>query len=242
MRDFGFTFNERAATQGADEALSNQVMDFGIYGNKRRYGVADAKIAAKYGYHLISAVVGSKPQRDVNDRHGFGEMAAAKTEVLYGQSADGHQPTQPVNGKRVPAGGCLGVAANRLADMGDPGQHGLASTIKRDSFARAENDAAVRAVFAKWSSCMKTKGYTSMKPGDGPGFALEIESKAVSSKEIAAAVADVECKKQSDVIGIWAGFEVRYQNEQIEQHAEELAAIKAGNEKMIKGIASIVGS
>jgi hypothetical protein len=243
MREFGFAFDARAASAGTEEAIATRVKDFGHHGNKRRYGITDRKTAETYGYHLASVVTGvsrNAPNGTDDDRHGLGDMTTAKIEVLYGKKSDGTKLAKQVNGRDVPTGGCAEAATRKLTDLGDPRGADLVANIKRDSFLRAQQDPAVRAAFNKWSSCMKAQGYNYSDPGKA-GNDLDTSTSNVTAREIAVAKADVDCKEKNDVVKAWVAFEVRYQDEEINKHAEELANIKSGNEKLMRNIAEAVG-
>lgn len=235
MRGFGFDFDARSV--GADDSQS-RVQDVGTHGNRRRYGVTEEAVAARYGYHLASTVAGDKPAGKRQSDHGFGEMTAAKEAVLFGRRADGKALTE-VSGRQVPAGGCFGEASSKISNTGELAEAVVVSRIASESFERSLNDSAVTAAISKWSACMKAKGHTYPNPLDAAG-AFDLDTPTVPVKEITAAKADVQCKREVGLVDTWMGFETRYQKAEIEKHAEELRAIKSERAKQMKRIAEIL--
>ncbi|MFJ5829700.1 hypothetical protein [Streptomyces sp. NPDC093089] len=81
-------------------------------------------------------------------------------------------------------------------------------------------------MFTKWSAYMKEKGYSYATPVAVLEDSAIFESPTAGSREINMAVADVQCKKKHNVVGVWSSVEMAYQNVAIEQNAEELSEIK----------------
>jgi hypothetical protein len=234
MRRFGFEFPFDVALDKQREAAL--VEDFGINGNKRRYGVTDPAAAAKYGFHSPSDVNGTRPKIDLAKEKQKG--SAAQEMVLTGNAAPGQKIPTQVGGKALPKGGCRGAADAKLNPNGPIGDPAVVSQIPRDSFDRSVNDPGVLEVFSRWSACMKEKGYDYPAPVESGGD-FDTSKKTVSAKEIAVAKADVACKTQTKTLEVWQAFEVAYQNEQIERHAEALKAAQADRDAQLKRAADV---
>jgi hypothetical protein len=236
MHRFGFEFNVDAAQ--ADQRAANRIKDFGRYGNKRRYGITDPAFAAQYGYHLPSVVDGTAltPGPDAKQNG-----SAAEELVLSGKAPEGGQ-SGAVNGKTVPPGGCLGEADAKISPSGggiqDPE---LVTQISSDSYNRSLTDPGLGTAFAAWTECMRGKGYNYPSPQEAGGD-FTTSAKVVPPKELATAVADVACKQQTKLVDAWFGFEVKYQQDQLNQHAETLGHIKANRDVQLKRVADILAS
>jgi len=242
VRRFGFSFDAAAGAAGSEQAAQNDVKDLGVYGNKRRYGVTSAAVAAKYGYHLESVVDRTAPGDErKEDPHGFGRMTPALQAVLRGKTASGARPPA-VDGQQVPPKGCMGEAETKLAEAGAPPSFNMAELvgkIRADSFAASLTDPKVTATFAKWSACMRGKGYDFPMPLEASRD-FDLEGRGVTPREIATAKADVACKEQTDLIEIWYGFESRYQQKQIDRQVEELEQIKKEHAARMRVVAEIL--
>jgi hypothetical protein len=223
-------------------ARQAQLANFGLYGNKRRYGVTDEATARKYGYHLPSLVDGGPAPRPSKGgaAHGLSAMTPAMMTVLTGERPGGGAAPD-INGQSVPEGGCRGEATRTLSKLGSVGQIPLVGRIRADSFTRSVTDPKVTAAFKAWSDCMGAKGYRYDSPRTA-GSDLDTKSPAVSPRETAIAAADVACKKSTDVVRIWSAFEIDYQNKQIDQHAQELKDIAADKEQLLKRVGEIVAA
>lgn len=246
LRRFGFPFDAAGRAARDDQATQNRIKDFGVYGNKRRYGVATMEAAERYGYHLDSVVDGTAlpaPVKGARDAHGFGELTPAMSVVLRGKTADGKRPPA-VDGQEVPEGGCMGEATAKLAAAGGPASFNeseLVSKIAADSFNRSLTDPEVTKAFSDWSACMKGKGYHYATPRDA-GREFDIKKRAVPPQETAVAKADVSCKQETNLIGTWSSFETRYQQKEIDRNVEELQAIKTRHEARMRQVAAVIAN
>ncbi|MFF0160253.1 hypothetical protein ACFYRY_22360 [Streptomyces sp. NPDC005263] len=210
-----------------------------------RYGPTDADAVAGHGYKPAGsekAVGKPKPQ----------ELAPAAAMVLNGTNNPNVKPGsaqakggQDYNGQKVPVGGCIGEAKTKLGYSADqePSKDGappIADKVNTDSWAKSYEDARVKAVFGKWSACMKEKGYTyadPMKANDDPQWQ---ETSLATAKEKQVASADVACKAKYNVIGTWYAVDAAYQEQMIEQNAQALAEVKKAKEKQLKLMAEVL--
>ena len=129
------------------------------------------------------------------------------------------------NGKTIPDGGCLGAAQREVEGATDLS---MPVRLAFDAWTASKSDSRVVAAFAKWSQCIAGSGYhysTPMEANNDPKWSGE----KASAEEIAVAVADVNCKKTTNLVGIFRmAVDAAYQQEAISQHGVELNAIKAG--------------
>ena len=136
----------------------------------------------------------------------------------------GSTPTPASDDASVPPGGCVGQMRQTMAADGlapNSADQSLVSGIGSQSFFAARADPRVTAVFATWSSCMRSNGYRYATP-----FAAAtsfVTAKTVTSGEIKTAVTDIGCKRASDLLGVIAAVQSSYQDRLISQHAAQLA-------------------
>ncbi len=189
----------------------------------RRYYLTDAASAAVRGYH-----------RD--DRPDGGEQApppqavSPEMQTVLGRGRAAPAPdgsTAPAGGTyrgiAVPEGGCLGEADDALAAGGGTIQDDpAASEINGRSFEASMADGRVKAAFADWSRCMKEKGHSYGTPVDAVSDKRWLSSPTATEPEIAAATADVECKRRTNVVGIWFAVETAYQSRDVRANLPHL--------------------
>jgi hypothetical protein len=236
MLRFGFELTIDLAQ--SDRRAENRVKDFGRYGNKRRYGITNPQFAAQYGYHLPSVVDGTAVTPGPESKQ---DGSAAEELVLSGKAPAGGQPGA-VNGKTVPPGGCLGEADSKISPSGGAIQDPeLVTQISSDSYNRSLTDPQLGVAFAAWTDCMRGKGYNYPSPQEAGGD-FSTDAKVVPPKELATAVADVACKQQTKLVDAWFAFEAKYQQGQLNQHAETLGTIKANRDAQLKRVADILAT
>lgn len=231
MGRFGLTYQDQTV-QGIFQPKSR---------TQFRYGVTDADDAASHGYKPAGSetpVVKPSPRQE----------DPATTMVLTGTRDPDVKPGsaearggQDYNGQKVPAGGCIGEANRKLGVTGSEGlsDAGIAVKVNTDSWDKSYTDSRVRAVFEKWSRCMKQKGYTyadPMRANDDPEWQ---RTTTATAREQQVAQADVACKQQHNVLGVWYSVDVAYQEQMIEQNAEALAEVKESIEKQLKLAAGV---
>ncbi len=191
--------------------------------NERRYGLSDTAAAATRGYRFTDQPSDDTARPGTADNPALPPEATA---VLYGQAAPS------VSDKPVPTGGCVGEAHRNLSTNVPPGADtDLPQRLSGDSFAQSRRDPRVQAATRQWAACMKTNGYSYSTPFDPP--ADPRFSDALTPEEIAAAIADVACKQQINLVGIWFTIESAHQRTLIDQNATALnLAAKAINAQL----------
>lgn len=165
-----------------------------------RYGIHDAELAAKNGYHPDAI-----------------EVAAYNTAMSEGAVDKSGAPDSTVDS-------CSDTAAKNVPASA---VSQAAQKIGGDSYKSSLKDPSVVAVFAKWSSCMKAKGYDYKDPmaaNDDPRFG---EESVITDLEKATASADVDCKNRLGVEKIWFDAESSIQLQAIASQRSALASAKA---------------
>ncbi|MFK4104958.1 hypothetical protein ACI2L1_33775 [Streptomyces sp. NPDC019531] len=187
----------------------------------RRYGITDPADAARHGYHLASG------NRQKSAKGSSSRPDADTLAVLTGRTDDGAPAPIRYHGRAIPEGGCQGQATARLT--GDPqglGNDQLVNEINIVSYQRSQADARVKSVFRAWSACMRQRGYSYAAPTEAPGKAPQFTGPTPTRTEIALARADVACKRDTNVIGVWFAVDAAYQRQMMSSKSRELARAK----------------
>lgn len=180
-----------------------------------RYGIHDAAQAAKRGYH---------PDADVQKAYDKAMMAGAVDK----SGADQGQVRR------------CAQSADAEAPVAQPSE--LVETIKGNSYKESAKDPKVVAVFAQWSACMKTKGYSYKEPldtVDDPRFHNPYEA---SDLEIATAKADLDCRSRYPVAQTWFNAESALQVKALKSHQSELDKVKADNVSAVSKAAAVAAT
>lgn len=192
-----------------------------------RYGTLDPAANARNGYEIPGTHTSAEDVDKVkrSSAQSNAELSTAQRGVLYG-TEDPSVKTGPggqdYNGQKVPAGGCITEAKKELGNYQDAP---VAVDANIDSFKKSTEDSRVRAAFAKWSACMKAKGYDYRTPMQASGDDKWNGSK-VTAEEKAVAATDATCMEKYNVAGIWNAVDVALQNRAIEQKAQQLDQVK----------------
>lgn len=189
--------------------------------DSRRYGLTDPALAAAHGYHL-----GSVDPR-ARTRHPENSATPASTnfmQALRGRSAllaDASR-REGINGVAVQAGGCSGESRHWLGfDRAVDAGNRLVASLNYQGWIHSRRQAEVQAVFSKWSSCMKGRGYQYSDPidaGNDPHFSGSAETSA----ERRVAQADVACKQSTNLPEVWYQAERTEQVRLVQAHATTL--------------------
>ena len=102
---------------------------------------------------------------------------------------------------------------------------GSLTALAFDSWTASNNDSRVKAGFAAWSRCMSRSGFSYSTPMDANNDDRWSGEKATDA-EIAVAVADVNCKKETNLVGIRVAVDAAHQNAEIAAHTGELQAVR----------------
>lgn len=181
----------------------------------RRYGVSDIEQAKQYGYHL--------PDNTPEASH-WEPAPGVETTIFTGAGPE--ITSGSYKGKELVEGGCRGEASRKFPMPQTPEAQELSNTV----FEQSKNDAAVVTVIAKWASCMEKAGIKRSDPlEDLAGAGIQLTTPAASAEEIAQAVADVTCKKETGLIDVWSAEEKKREEGAIVANKSTLA-----NEKNLK--------
>ncbi len=203
---------------------------------ERRYGITDDGEASQLGYRQSPETWWQPPvdQRVevqlTGGRGGALEMQRTGNPVVF-------------NGHRLPFGGCQGEARMTLSGaIGPIRPPALVATLSAESFGQSLRDPRVSEALGAWSACMADSGYTYQTPleplvehedalrelaaAKHLPIGVPFVTPPPSAEEIAIARADVACKQQTNLIGVWFTVETEIQKQLIVEHATELAEMK----------------
>lgn len=200
----------------------------------RRFGIIDAGEAARFGYNWPP----SSPLHEDDKGSGEGwDPGPLERLVVQGQS-EGSPEALPKDrdGRPLPDGGCA-AEAERTFGLAPAGLF-LANDLAREAGDQAEADPRVQQAFDGWSTCMKRRGYTYKTPWE-PNDAKWPEP--ATSQEIATAQADVACRRETNLVGVWYAVERAYQQRLIDAHAEELAGLQEWRDERVRRANQVLG-
>ncbi|MEU0971433.1 hypothetical protein ABZ357_40795 [Streptomyces sp. NPDC005917] len=220
MRSFGYDYALPAESSdptgiGADAPTTRMDGYFGFQSMKH---------AEKWGFH---------PESGFPEVSGSPNTKATPNErVALSGTTDPHQRYgaggQIVNKRKIPNRGCVGEAYRLLTGSvgGNPGNPDFVVKLKFATLAKGERDPRTLAVFSKWSACMKSMGYHYADPLRAAGDSAWGKTQLPSRHEIQVAVADQECRRTNNVVGIWFAVDYGYQQQAVQENLSHLTAIK----------------
>ncbi|TQE19046.1 hypothetical protein Sipo8835_39870 [Streptomyces ipomoeae] len=200
----------------------------------RYYFLVDANTAAASGYRVPDrAGFGGKDDGDGEDT----TPTAAERAVLVGSNAG-----KQVDGEQVPKGGCQGEA-NRETLGEDGTDTFLRLPNERVALrSRVDADERVKDVFGKWSACMKKSGHDYDDPMQANDDDRWKTPAPAGRTEIRVAEADVACKQQANVVGVWWAVQAAYEKQYIEKNAERMADVKRTVDAILRNSGRLAGN
>ncbi|MCM3921331.1 hypothetical protein ND748_06540, partial [Frankia sp. AiPs1] len=193
--------------------------------NERRYGITDPVLASKAGYRVSTRAITDPPARPAPPT---GSSDPRTLDVLTGQHG------QVLQGRTIPAEGCSGEAKRRLTAGAPAGTDiSLAERLSQDSYFRSARDRRVQAVFEAWSACMRTRDMRYPTPL-GAAADPRFRRGPVSTTEIAVAASDIDCKKKTNLVGVWFTVESELQRPVLVRKRDALDRVRRTNEAELK--------
>ncbi|MFG2299157.1 hypothetical protein [Streptomyces sp. NPDC048603] len=239
MARYGFTY-EGSASATAPAGAEDR--------HRYLFGLADPAYAARYGYDKNAGAERVPPTRPT--------LSDSANVVLHGMRSDDKPGSRPdpmtqdeadktdsgidVGGKKVPAGGCVREGYRKLyAPTKDSVDLLFAFGLSSEAHQRSKNDSRVKDVLGKWSDCMGKAGYSGISTPYEVVEKLRLTDDKGGPKAVAVAVKDVACKREANLVGVWAAVEKAYQEQLAEEHAETLALYKKQRDARFKLAASM---
>ncbi|WP_405439147.1 hypothetical protein OG373_17415 [Streptomyces avidinii] len=213
------------------------------------FGLADPQFAAAHGYDKTSGEgTPAKPQAPQLSDSAYVVMTGEQPGTQGGRIPDANTEEEAAAvdsgltaaGQKVPAGGCGREGYRKLyAPTRDSVDLLFTFELASEAHARSRQDSRVVDALEKWSSCMDKSGYTGIESPYDVVEKLGLENDKGGPKAVTAAKADVACKREVNLVGIWGAVEKAYQERLVEEHAETLALYKRQREARFELAASL---
>jgi hypothetical protein len=194
----------------------------------RFFGLLDEAHAAQYGYHVPETQpAAEKESSGLENSRDYANVLGAK----FGGGT--------YQGQHIPDGGCIGQARQSIAGGGPSFDSSLPEQLTSEAWDRSDSDSRVISAYTLWSACMKDAGFDYRTPADANNDTRWSGEEATPA-EIAVASADVTCKKQTNLVGIRMAVDSAYQRVAIQAHAQELDALKSGQQRQRDNAAALL--
>ncbi len=217
MKEFGLDFEVQPEWYSKVSMFPVEGSEFSYAG---LYGLLDSEQAERKGYHAgpNTAASAEDARREAErEAQRWQTLPDAYLNVLGAESGGGSYAN-----RMIPQGGCLQEGKRQIQgskiDL-------LVSyeEIMAQSWAEASGDSRVQSVFAAWSDCMLRAGYSYQSPWDANDD-RRWGTITVSQLGIETAVADVSCKKRTNLVGVYSAVQGAYQYQLINERSQELDA------------------
>lgn len=230
VRPFGFDYPVKPF---AEVLASERTLASGTLATM--FGVTDAAEAERYGYGTAPAPPLTAQESALAEDPNFtvvlfgrepGSSPGGPSEDDGGQteisSSDPTGPPPEVDGLQVPVGGCFGEANRRLdgvqtLNMGDAAR---AMWVQSTEDVKSEPD--YQAVVAEWRECMQQAGFEATSPLSDPAVQALVKQRVdpdvPSAEEVARALADVQCKTETNLVSRLSSVSTRFEQSVVEQN------------------------
>ncbi|MCP9956663.1 hypothetical protein [Streptomyces sudanensis] len=224
---------ERYAVEAAEELLTRECMrraglDWRVVPpppaealdppHRTRYGLVEAEVARRYGYHLPPEAPALREFRAARTAR---DEALSPHEARTAYGADGE-------------GGCARQSYERLWSGGPKPDHDAYHEIAARLFERSRSDPRLLRAVAAWRACMRAGGYGYAHPSKAAGDPAWKGSPVPSPEEIATARADVACQRRSGYATTWASVETGLQKRAIAADSGVLREFAAANRRNVE--------
>jgi hypothetical protein len=195
-------------------------------GHPDRFGITDEAEARRYGYHPPPSRLAG-PRREP-------ELPPGAYAIMHGEVARSEAG-------QVPEGGCLGEGRRALGSASAE-SFALPFALAGEATARARQDRRLLAAFDDWRDCMSKRGHDYPDPWKANDDVRWQGSNVATATEREVAVADVTCKRETNLINIWMAVEAAYQTRSIEENETRLDEVKQTMDAELRAATSVVMS
>ncbi len=213
------------------------------------FGLADPVHAAAHGYDKSAGSdTPAKPPAPQLSDSAYLVMTGERPGAQGGTAPDAATEEEAAQldsgltaaGQKVPPGGCAREGYRKLyAPTRDSVDLLFTFGLASEAHDRSKQDSRVVDVLKKWSACMDKSGYGGIATPYDVVDKLGLDGDEGALKAVPAAKADVACKREVNLVGIWAAVEKAYQQRLVEEHAETLALYRKQREARFKPAASL---
>lgn len=236
MRRFGLTYLPTLVSPPRDSDAPMSRTD-------GRYGHQSAELMARWGYHpeggsRVRSAGGGTSDEATTPETGLVETGSSNPTHKFGAGG------QIVNGQVVPNHGCIGEGNKELTGAvdGEVGDARIATDLKLATLKNSQDDPRTHAVFAQWSTCMKSSSYDYPDPVAALSDPEWPKSQFPTQRELRVATADAACRHKFNVVGVWYSVDFAYQQQAIKDNAAAMASAKASIEAQVRAAAQVLAS
>lgn len=237
MADHGFAdFPLDPALPGSMNTAGGQLVAVAM---ATPFGELDLDEAWRWGYGWdpkTSESASAKKDRPMTD---------AEYEVFH--NAD-RATDRTVNGREIPENGCSGRAATRLTDGVDDTTRMYTYTSGRSQAlaAEARQDPDVSAALRTWATCVEDEGFARYADraaafNDKAWHRGDDGNTRRTRQERDTAVADIECAREHNTVGVWWAGEARAQSADIESHRSRYEEVRRDQDVVRANIRDVLG-
>ncbi|GHD92016.1 hypothetical protein [Streptomyces naganishii] len=190
--------------------------------NRTRYGVIEADVAARYGYHQPPSPPGVAARAAAEGARNA-RLTQADADAAFGKA-----------GAAESVGGCWKTAHESLRKDVPGSRHNLLDELTTSSFDASLRNSGVRQALSRWSACMKKSGYSYASPLDAAADEKWQKTDRPGRLEASVAVADVRCKEETRLVRQWSSAERDWQREFIRQRAGGFRALALAKDTWLR--------
>ncbi|GAB2821855.1 hypothetical protein [Streptomyces daliensis] len=204
-----------------------------VWPHRGRYGLIEPEPAARYGYHPLPDPHSEATEAWLARREA--KLSPEQRTAAYGAAAEKDKAGNDGEGSSA---GCEREAERALLRGVPKADFELVDEISADTYDRSRRAPAVTKAFARWSACMRDRGFDYADPTAANDDARwRRTAKKPSRAEIATARADVACKRATSLVGVWWRTEAAYQKRQLRAHADDLADVREARDRYLANVA-----
>ncbi|WP_306978864.1 hypothetical protein [Streptomyces canus] len=228
MARFGFEY-KLSTYQGQRDSDAPTTRVSGHYGHQ------NSKLMAKWGYHPE----GGAPINQSSSGTSIPKVTPNQKVAELGTSDPKHNfgpGGQVIHGHTVPNHGCIGEATKRLTGTVDGKllDPQIAVNVNFKTMYEARQDKRTKSVFAKWSLCMKDRGFNYKDPLAAISDPEWQKSSNPTAHELKVATTDAACRHKENVVGIWYAVDYAYEEQALAANAAAMAKVKANLESKVR--------
>ncbi|MGA4839666.1 hypothetical protein [Streptomyces sp. G45] len=237
--DFPSRWRERPTTMADTHVLT-------VY-STTLYGTLDLGEARRSGYGVVRD---APRERDKEQQKGR-LITRDEYAVLRGEpsgTAASRKGGFKANGRAVPSGGCAQWAERRLwADVKDETRMAGYVVNRQAALDKAvAQDGRIRRALKAWADCVVDKGY---KRYASPAAAFRDKAwgrdgrgrTGRTPRERGTAVADIECKRTHNTVGVWSAVTAEKQRRDLARHWSAYEAVRADQDRVRAVVRRVLG-
>ncbi|MEO3768378.1 hypothetical protein [Streptomyces sp. B8F3] len=210
--------------KGYDWAVIDWPTDVQALLNRRRYGLIEADVAERLGYHTPDDFVVPETEAGNRDLERENSLPAVELRAAYGQGT-----------------GCANQAGEQLWG-GPPPELDILNDMDSASLRKSRADDGVARALRGWKQCMKREGFHYSSPSAASGDPAWPDGDQPSDREVEVAVTDVGCKHKTRLAEVWFAAEKKTQLRMIEGNRKYFDRLKAAKDRYLGNARRVIAS